>query len=118
MGTRIIVGALMTDISIIIAALLYIGARDPKNPWWANENAMNWILPLVTGAIVIGPFLLVEGFVFNFNALGSTDIAISLTLLGAAAAILFLMRIPKKVAAFEAVERRTQQEGKSSLTAA
>ena len=118
MGTRIIVGALMTDFSIIIAALLYIGARDPKNPWWANETAMNWILPLVTGAIVVGPFLLVEGFVFNFKALGSTSIAICMALLVAGAAILFLMRIPRKVAVFEAAEKRTQQEARSSLTAA
>lgn len=118
MGTKIIVGALITDISIIIAALMYIGARNPKNTWWASENAMNWILPLITGAIVIGPFLLFEGFVYNFNKLGWTDITISLTLLGAAAVILFLMRIPKKVAAFEADEKGPQQEGKSSLIAA
>lgn len=117
MGTRMIVGALLTDISIIIMALLYIGARNPKNPWWANEHVMNWVLPLVTGAIVAGPFLLVEGFVFNFNALGSTDILISLTLLGAGVAILFLMRIPKRVAAFEAAERYTLKEGTSPLTA-
>lgn len=118
MGTRIIVGALMTDISIIIVALLYIGARNPKNPWWANENVMNWVLPLVTGAIVVGPFLLIEGFVFNLNALGSKDILISLTLLGAGAAILLLMRIPKRVAAYTAAEKRTPQEGRSPLTAA
>ncbi len=105
MGTRIIVGALMTDIAIIIAALMYIGARDPKNPWWANETAMNWILPLVTGAIVAGPCLLVEGFLYNFSSLGSMDITISLTILGAGAAILFLMRIPKWLAEFEAAVR-------------
>lgn len=118
MGTRIIVGALMTDISIIIVALLYIGARNPKNPWWANENVMNWVLPLITGAIVVGPFLLVEGFVFNFSALGSTDILISLTTLGAGAAILLLMRIPKRVAAFEAAERGTVKGGTSPFTVA
>ena len=62
MGTNIILGALMTDIALIILALMYIGARNPKNPWWANENVMNWILPLVTGAIIAGPFLVIEGF--------------------------------------------------------
>jgi uncharacterized MnhB-related membrane protein len=118
MGTKIILGALLTDFAIVIAALMYIGARNPKNPWWGSESAMTWVLPLVTGALVIGPCLLVEGFVFNFNALGSTDIAISLALLGAAVAILFLMRIPKKVAVFEAVEKGGQQKGKSPLTAA
>lgn len=107
MGTKIIVGALMTDIAIIIAAIMYLGARSPKITWWGSEKAMTWILPLVTGAIVIGPCLLIEGLVFNFNALGSTDIVICLTLLGAGAAILFLMRIPKKVAAFEADEKGT-----------
>jgi ABC-type enterobactin transport system permease subunit len=105
MGTRIIVGALLTDFAIIIAALMYIGARNPKNTWWGGENAMNWILPLVTGAIVTGPCLLIEGFIFNFNALGSMDITIGLTILGAGAAILFLMRIPKWLAEFEAAVR-------------
>jgi ABC-type enterobactin transport system permease subunit len=118
MGTKIILGAFMTDFAIIIAALMYIGARNPKNPWWGSESAMTWVLPLVTGALVIGPCLLIEGFIFNFNALGSTDIAISLTLLGAAGVVLSWMSIPKQVAAFEADERRAQQEGKSSLTAA
>lgn len=117
MGTNIILGALMTDISLIILALMYVGARNPKNPWWANENVMNWILPLVTGAIIAGPFLLIEGFIYNFNEIGSTDIAISLTLLGAGAAILLLMRIPKRLAEFEAAERDAQ-EGVSPLTPA
>lgn len=118
MGTGIIVGALMTDISIIIIALLYIGARNPKNPWWVNEHVMNWILPLVTGVIIVGPLLLVEGFVFNFNALGSTDIIISLTLLGAGAAILLLMHIPKRVATFERLREGKLKEGASPLTVA
>lgn len=105
MGTRILVGALLTDLSIIIAALLYLGARNPKNPWWAGEQAMNWILPLVTGGIVVGPFLLIEGFFFNFSSLGATDMVTTATLLGAGVVVLLLMRIPKRVAAYEAQER-------------
>ena len=102
MGTRIILGALVTDISILIVALLYIGARNPKNPWWAGDQVMTWILPLVTGGVVVGPFLLIEGFGFNFSTLGTTEILTALAILGAGVGILLLMRIPKRVAAYEA----------------
>lgn len=102
MGARIILGALLTDVSILIAALLYLGARNPKNPMWAGDQVMTWILPLVTGGIVVGPFLLVEGFGFNFSKLGTTEIITTLAILGAGVGILLLMRIPKRVAAYEA----------------
>jgi len=113
MGTRIILGALLTDVSILIAALLYLGARNPKNPKWAGEQVMTWILPLVTGGIVVGPFLLAEGFIFNFSALGSTEIVTTLVILGVGVGALLLMRIPKRVAAYEAGQVGQESHGQS-----
>jgi hypothetical protein len=119
METNIVMGATLTVISALILAITFIGARDPKKPWWGGEAVMISILPCAIYGAYTGLALLALGFVFNFDMLGSKDIAISLTLLGAGTAILLLMRIPKRLAAFEAAKQGTQQqEGKSYLALA
>lgn len=108
MVTRLVFGALLTDLSIILAAFLYLGARNPKNPWWVNDQVMTWVLPLITGGIVVGPFLLVEGLFFSKNGLAMSDLVTTLVILGAGAAFLVLMRIPRRVAAYEAMSTSPQ----------
>jgi hypothetical protein len=103
MLTRLVVGALLTDLSIIAAAFLYVGARNPKNPWWVNDQVMTWVLPLITGAVVVGPFLLIEGLFFSKNGLVMSDLITALVILGAGGLFLVLMRIPRRVAAYEAM---------------
>jgi hypothetical protein len=119
MGTHIVMGATLTVISALILAITFIGARDPKKPWWGGEAVMISILPCAIYGACSGLTILALGFVFNFDMLVSKDITISLTLLGAGTAILLLMRIPKRLAAFEATERGEQhKEGKINLAVA
>ena len=103
MVTRLIFGALLTDLSIILAAFLYLGARNPKNPWWVNDQVMTWVLPLITGGIVVGPFLLIEGLFFNKTGLAMSDLITTAVILGVGVVFLVLMRIPRRVAAYEAM---------------
>jgi hypothetical protein len=112
MITRLVFGALLTDLSIILAAFLYLGARNPKNPWWVNDQVMTWVLPLITGGIVVGPFLLVEGLFFSKNGLAMSDLITTLVILGAGAVFLLLMRIPRRVAAYEAMGASPQGASK------
>ncbi len=104
MFTRIVVGALLTDFAIITIALLYVAARNPKNPWWANETFMDWILPIVTGCVVAGPALMFEAFVFNRATLTSTELIATLAILAAGVALVIIMRIPKRIAIFEQIK--------------
>jgi hypothetical protein len=119
METNIVMGATLTVISALILAITFIGARDPKKPWWGGETVMTTLLPCAICGVIAGLAILVVGFVFNFDMLVSKDIAISLTLLGAGTVILLLMRIPKRLTAFEAAKQGTQQqEGKPYLALA
>ena len=103
MNTRLILGALITVLSIIVLAICYLGERNPRKSFWTSENYMANIIALLVGGIVIGPMLLAEAFLVNLDMLSSMDIMVALGILASGAIILFMMRIKKRVAAYDAL---------------
>jgi hypothetical protein len=103
MNTRLILGALITVLSIIVLAICYLGERNPRKSFWTSENYMANIIALLVGGIVIGPMLLAEAFLVNLDMLSRTDIMVALGILASGAIILFMMRIKKRVAAYDAL---------------
>lgn len=103
MNTRLILGALITVLSIIVMAVCYLGERNPRKSFWASENYMANIIAFTTGGIVLGPMLLAEAFLVNLDMLSSLDIIVALGILASGAIILFMMRIKKRVASYDAL---------------
>ena len=103
MNTRLILGALITVLSIIIMAFCYLGERNPRKSFWTSENYMANIIAFTVGGIVLGPMLLVEAFLVNLDMLTGMDIMVALGILASGAIILFMMRIKKRVAAYDAL---------------
>lgn len=101
MNTRLILGALITVLSIIILAMCYLGERNPRKPFWTGENYMANIIALTVGGIFVGPMLLVETLLANFDMLSSMDIIAALGILASGTVILFMMRIKKRVASYD-----------------
>ena len=111
MGTRIIVGAVFTVLAFIGIAVCYLVTQYPRRPKWANETVIgSVVLPLVIGAMFMGPMLMGEGLLFNRESLGVSDIAVALSILAAGVVILLLMRIPKRVASLEALGSAAETE--------
>jgi hypothetical protein len=103
MNTRLILGALITVLSIIVLAICYLGERNPRKSFWTSENYMANIIAFTVGGIVLGPMLLAEAFLVNLDMLSRVDIMGALGILAAGAIILFMMRIKKRVAAYDAL---------------
>ena len=103
MDTRLILGALVTVLSIITIAICYLAERNPRKPFWAGENFMANIIALTVGGIVLGPMLLAEAFLVNLDMLSNMDIMVALAILAAGVIILFMMRIKKRVASYDAL---------------
>lgn len=103
MNTRLILGALMTVLSIIVLAICYLAERNPRKSFWNSDNFMANIIAILVGGIVIGPMLLVEAFLVNLDMLSRMDIFVALGILAAGAIILFLMRIKKRAASYDAL---------------
>lgn len=101
MNTRLILGALITVLSIIILAMCYLGERNPRKPFWTSENYMANIIALTVGGIFVGPMLLVETFLVNFDMLSSMDIIAALGIFALGTVILLMMRIKKRVASYD-----------------
>lgn len=103
MGTRLIIGAILTFAGFITIAICYLGSNNPKQPKWTSEMIMgSFIIPLAIGGMVLGPMLLGEGFWVNRAFLTSFDITVALSILVAGVMILLMMRIPKRIAAYNA----------------
>ena len=103
MNTRLILGALITVLSIIVLAVCYLAERNPRKSFWNSDNYMANIIAILVGGIVIGPMLLVEGFLVNLDMLSRMDIIVALGILAAGAIILFMMRIKKRAASYDAL---------------
>ena len=116
MDTRLILGAVLLDISIIIFAICYIGERMPRKPVWTDEKYMSFIMPLTVGSLAFGLMFTGEAFMSRLSSLTFADISIFLAILAAGGIVLFLMRIKKRVAAFAALED-AQALGKEGTSA-
>lgn len=120
MGTRLIIGAVLTISGFITIAICYLGSNNPKQPKWTSEMIMgSFIIPLAIGGMVMGPMLLGEAFLVNRASLTSFDITVALSILVAGVVILLMMRIPKRVAAYNAQRNladleKTGEERKST----
>ena len=102
MGTRLIIGAILTVVGFISIVICYLGERNPRKPIWTSEMIMgSFIIPFSIGMIVMGPMLLAEGFLIHRDLLSSTDETVALSILAAGIATIFLMRISKRVAKYE-----------------
>lgn len=109
MGTRLIIGAILTSLGFITIALCYLGARNPKEPRWTDDMIMeSFIIPLAIGALLTGPMLLGEAFFVHGDTLTPYDSTVALSILAAGVAILFMMRIPKRVAAYDALRNAAE----------
>lgn len=104
MDTRLILGAVLLDISIIIFAICYISERMPRKPVWTDEKYMSFILPLTVGSLAFGLMFTGEAFMSRLSSITFTDISTFLAILAAGVIILFLMRIKKRVAAYAGLE--------------
>ncbi|KAB2889317.1 MAG: hypothetical protein F9K32_13260 [Desulfobulbaceae bacterium] len=116
MDTRLILGAVLLDISIIIFAICYIGERMPRKPAWTDEKYMSFIMPLTVGSLAFGLMFTGEAFMSRLSALTFADISTFFAILVAGGIVLFLMRIKKRVAAFAALEdaQAVRKEGTSA----
>lgn len=104
MNARLIVGAAMTAVGFLVIALCYLGARNSRAPKWASDNIMgSFILPIALGLGVMGPMLLVDSILKNASSLGALDIIVALGILAAGAAVLYMLRIQRKVASFDTI---------------
>jgi hypothetical protein len=111
MGTRLIAGAILTILGFITIAICYLGSNNPKQPKWTSEMFMgSFIIPLAIAGMVMGPMLLVEAFWLNRASLTSYDITVALSILVAGVVILLMMRIPKRVAAYNAQQNLADLE--------
>lgn len=110
MGTRVVIGAVLIVLAVIVIAACYLAERNPKRPGWANDMAIqSFILPLVVGALFIGSFLMGEGLLIHRESLTAADIIMALSALCGGVVILLLMRIPQRVAAYEAERSATDR---------
>ncbi len=104
MGTRLIIGAVLIVLAIIGIAVCYLVTHNPKPPKWASEMFIgSVILPLVVGAIFMGPMLVGEAMLYNFHALDFSDVMVALSILVAGVLALLMIRIPKRLEAYEAL---------------
>jgi hypothetical protein len=104
MNVRLIAGALAIAASLVGIAICYLGARNPREPKWAGEMIMgSFLIPLSLGGIILGLMLLLEAIVKNAGMLGLSDIIAVLVILAAGIAVIFMLRIKKRIAAYDAL---------------
>lgn len=104
MGTRLVIGAFFTVLGFITFAVCYLGSRNPKEPKWTSDTIMGSVLiPLVIGSIVMGLMLMGEALLIHSDLLTSYDITVALSILVAGIVTLIMMRIPKRIKAYEAL---------------
>lgn len=104
MSTRLFVGAVITVMSFLSIAICYLGTRNPRAPKWADDTIMgSFILPLATGGLFMGPLFIGEVLLGNLELLSIADMCIALGIFAAGILILFMMRIKKRVAEYDAL---------------
>lgn len=109
MGTRFIIGAIFTVLGFLTIAAGYLGSRNPKEPKWASDMMMGtFIIPLAIGGLVLGPMLLGEALLLHGDLLTSYDIMVALSILVAGVVTLIMMRIPKRIKAYEALRQAAE----------
>ncbi|MBU1566045.1 MAG: hypothetical protein KJ630_10500 [Proteobacteria bacterium] len=102
MSGRLIIGAILLAVSVVSIAICYLGARNPREPKWADDTIMgNFIIPLAVGGIFMGPMFLGEAFLGNLDLLSTMDMIIAFGILGAGVLVIFLLRIKKRVAEYD-----------------
>lgn len=110
MGTRLIIGAILTVAGFIIIAICYLGSRNPSKPRWTSEIIMgSFIIPLSIGGMVMGPMLMGEAMWVNGDSLTSFDTTVAFSILAAGVIILLMMRIPKRAAAYDALSSAAEK---------
>jgi drug/metabolite transporter (DMT)-like permease len=122
MNTRLIWGALLTAAGCIIIAMCYLAARSPRGRKWSDDTLMGGIiLPLALGSCVMGMMLIADGFIKNTASTSAYDILLALGILVAGGAVIFMMRIKKRVAAYDAMRKAPeiiglQTQGQPDMT--
>ncbi|MFH0784814.1 MAG: hypothetical protein V2B20_23055 [Pseudomonadota bacterium] len=113
MNTRFIIGAVILVMSVVSIAVCYLGARNPREPKWADDSIMgNFIIPLAVGGIFIGPMCLAEALLGNLDLLTTSDVIIALTILGAGVLFIFMLRINKRVAEYDILRNSPEFKGR------
>lgn len=127
MDTRLMFGAVIIAISIVGFAICYLGARNPLQPKWTSESIMgNVIIPMIVGGFVIGPMFFIEYFIVHLSDLKIFDLLVASSVIVAALALVKMMRINKRIAAYEKEKNTssfndrftTPQGGKMGMQAA
>lgn len=113
MNTRLIIGAVVLVLSVVSIAICYLGARNPREPKWADDSIMgNFIIPLAVGGIFIGPMFLGEALLGNLDLLTTTDMIIAFGILGAGVLFIFMLRINKRVAQYDILRNSPEFKGR------
>jgi hypothetical protein len=105
---------LYSSLFIALAALLFgitlIGARNPSPPRWANDFLVaNVYIPAITGLGLFGAFGIIKFIVdLHSEKVDIMDLLGAAVVLIAAVVGLKLLRIKKRLAAYEAQERSAE----------
>lgn len=113
MDVRLQAGAITIGISIIMYAICYLGARNPKQPFWAGETMMaNLMAPALTTGFTVGPMFIIEYLFVHWGQLSMIDLAAATAIIAASVVIVKMMHIGKRV------ERFTNSTGSSNTPTA
>ena len=110
MGTKLIIGVVLIFLAGIAIAVCYLATRNPRQPKWASDSVIGTvILPLAVGALFMGPMFVGQAL-FNRESLSYSDIMVALSVFVAGMIILLLMRIPKRVASYDALRSAAEMQ--------
>lgn len=100
---KIIGGSLLVVMGGLSLVVCFLGARNPREPWWTRESIMGMIIvPLALGAAVLGAAMFINE-VINSDAEHYYDYLIALAILGAGVVLTLAMRIRKRLSTYEAM---------------
>ncbi len=104
---HIIVGSAAISLAVLFFCIVLLAARNPRKPAWASAawvGNCHSIVILLLG--VGGIFSLGSGLVkFTQNGVDLLSIVIALVILAATVLVIKSMKVRKKVAEFEAMQR-------------
>ena len=84
MDVRLQAGAITIGVSIIMYAICYLGARNPKQPFWAGEAMMaNFLAPALTTGFTVGPMFIFEYLCVHWGNWRVIDLAVAAAIIAA-----------------------------------
>lgn len=100
---KLIIGSILLVIGELVLAVCYLGARNPREPWWTRESVMGqWLVPLALGAAALGTVLVIDE-AYHFTELQFYKGIIALAILGVGVVFTLALRIPKRLKAYDAI---------------